>query len=178
MRLTFNLISGLRDKITQANLCFGSVALVAPMSHTIKFVVSTPGGCHKRLPIWNGGMCRCRGWCGTSHFFHPCVRIQKGSYHQRVLLRRGGIGILIILKPISISFRQASAHIHGWKTCLQCFRETLHTRMVFAHYRYAMNGILVLVLGISVVNGDGGGGCRRCITRICISDNHRRAVSR
>jgi hypothetical protein len=41
MRLTFNFISGLRDKITQANLCFGSVALVAPMSHTIKFVVST-----------------------------------------------------------------------------------------------------------------------------------------
>jgi hypothetical protein len=42
--LTFNSISGLRDKITQANLCFGSVALVAPMSHTIKFVVSTTSG--------------------------------------------------------------------------------------------------------------------------------------
>jgi hypothetical protein len=41
IRLTFNLISGLRDKITQANLCFGSVALVARMSHTIKFVIST-----------------------------------------------------------------------------------------------------------------------------------------
>jgi hypothetical protein len=41
MKLTFNLISGLRDKITQANLCSGSVDLVTPMSHTIKFVVST-----------------------------------------------------------------------------------------------------------------------------------------